>query len=80
MEGIGVCRLTDQMTMNMANTMCLGGVQNPSVSVTEDQEGTYTLELTCKYPNGQPYANAPFELRESGGGAGVLDATGCGTV
>lgn len=82
-EGIGVCRLSDQMTMNKANTMCLGGVQNPSVSVTEDQEGTYTLDLVCRYPNGQPYANAPFELRESGGGqigSGVLNARGLGTV
>ncbi|MHA2690719.1 DUF4150 domain-containing protein, partial [Vibrio harveyi] len=30
-EGKGVCRLSDQMTMNKANTMCLGGAQNPSV-------------------------------------------------
>ncbi|WP_218744777.1 DUF4150 domain-containing protein, partial [Vibrio parahaemolyticus] len=32
-EGKGVCRLSDQMTMNKANTMCLSGAQNPSVSV-----------------------------------------------
>ncbi len=33
-EGAGVCRLSDQMTMNKANTMCLGGAQNPSVLIT----------------------------------------------
>ena len=38
-EGKGVARLSDQMTMNKANTMCLGGVQNPAVTVNEDEEG-----------------------------------------
>ncbi|EJG0023221.1 DUF4150 domain-containing protein [Vibrio parahaemolyticus] len=51
-EGKGVCRLSDQMTMNKANTMCLGGAQNPSVSVTEDQEGTYTVDLYLSYSDG----------------------------
>nr|WP_241907748.1 DUF4150 domain-containing protein [Vibrio lentus] len=82
-EGIGVCRLSDQMTMNKANTMCLGGAQNPSVSVTEDQEGTYTLDIECKYPNGMPYSNAPFSLVEPSGsviGSGALDSSGKATV
>ncbi len=82
-EGVGVCRLSDQMTMNKANTMCLGGVQNPSVSVTEEQEGTYTIDLICRYPNGAGYANAPFELRDASGGvigSGTLDANGQGSV
>lgn len=82
-EGKGVCRLSDQMTMNKANTMCLGGVQNPAVSVTEEQEGTYSVDLTCKYPNGKPYANADFQLVEPSGamvGAGCLDQQGMATV
>ncbi|MUJ39059.1 DUF4150 domain-containing protein [Aliivibrio fischeri] len=78
-EGKGVCRLSDQMTMNKANTMCLGGAQNPSVSVTAEEEGTYTVDITCKYPNGLAYANAPFELKDSQGGilgGGILDSNG----
>ncbi len=61
-EGKGVCRLSDQMTMNKANTMCLSGAQNPSVSVTEEQEGTYTLDIECRYPDGEPLANAKFKV------------------
>ncbi|HGS5580171.1 TPA: DUF4150 domain-containing protein, partial [Vibrio parahaemolyticus] len=57
-EGKGVCRLSDQMTMNKANTMCLGGAQNPSVSVTEDQEGTYTVDLYLSYSDGEPVQGA----------------------
>ncbi|MCR9442721.1 DUF4150 domain-containing protein [Vibrio alginolyticus] len=82
-EGKGVCRLSDQMTMNKANTMCLGGAQNPSVSVTEEQEGTYTLDIECKYPNGLPYSNAQFSLVEPSGaviGSGVLDSSGKASV
>ncbi|GAK16862.1 LOW QUALITY PROTEIN: hypothetical protein JCM19053_1892 [Vibrio sp. JCM 19053] len=82
-EGKGVCRLSDQMTMNKANTVCLGGVQNPSVSVSEEQEGTYTLDIECKYPNGLPYSNAQFSLVEPSGaviGSGVLDSSGKASV
>ncbi|SDH61011.1 protein of unknown function [Vibrio xiamenensis] len=82
-EGAGVCRLSDQMTMNKANTMCMGGVQNPSVSVSEDAEGTYTLDLICRYPSGEPYANAPFELRDPSGStiaSGQFDASGLASV
>lgn len=78
-EGKGVCRLSDQMTMNKANTMCLGGAQNPSVSVSAEEEGTYTVDVTCKYPNGEAYANAPFEIKSAAGSviaSGELDANG----
>ena len=51
-EGKGVARLSDQMTMNKANTMCLGGVQNPAVTVNEDEEGTYTVYVKARYPDG----------------------------
>ncbi|MFS1891572.1 PAAR-like domain-containing protein [Vibrio lentus] len=76
-EGIGVCRLSDQMTMNKANTMCLGGAQNPSVSVTEDQEGTYTVDLKVTYDDGTGF-QAPYKLVDSAGASfeGVLDEKG----
>ncbi|MFA0308798.1 PAAR-like domain-containing protein [Vibrio splendidus] len=76
-EGIGVCRLSDQMTMNKANTMCLGGAQNPSVSVTEDQEGTYTIDLKVTYDDGTGF-QAPYKLVDSAGASfeGVLDEKG----
>ncbi|EJO2019576.1 DUF4150 domain-containing protein [Vibrio vulnificus] len=82
-EGKGVCRLSDQMTMNKANTMCLGGAQNPSVSVTEEQEGTYTLDIECRYPDGEPLANAKFKVFDGNNaeiGSGVLDSNGRSSV
>ncbi|WP_373272457.1 PAAR-like domain-containing protein [Vibrio parahaemolyticus] len=82
-EGKGVCRLSDQMTMNKANTMCLSGAQNPSVSVTEEQEGTYTLYIECRYPDGEPLANAKFKVFDGNNaeiGSGVLDSNGRSSV
>ena len=68
-EGKGVARLSDQMTMNKANTMCLGGVQNPAVTVTEDEEGTYTVYIKARYPNGVLLKNADFDITDVSGGA-----------
>ncbi|WP_039978257.1 PAAR-like domain-containing protein [Vibrio jasicida] len=82
-EGKGVCRLSDQMTMNKANTMCISGAQNPSVSVTEVQEGTYTLDIECRYPDGEPLANAKFKVFDGNNaeiGSGILDSNGRSSV
>ncbi len=82
-EGKGVCRLSDQMTMNNMNTMCLAGADNDSVTVVEDPEGTYTVDLSCRYPDGEPLQNAPFKLIDIGGKIlkeGELDAQGKGSV
>lgn len=67
MEGKGVCRLSDQMTMNKANTMCMGGAQNPSVSVTADEEGTYTVDIFLSYSDGDPVQGATYELVDQTG-------------
>ncbi|MDA0118209.1 PAAR-like domain-containing protein [Vibrio sp. T11.5] len=82
MEGKGVCRLSDQMTMNKANTMCLGGAQNPSVTVTEDQEGTYTVDLALSYADGDPVQGASYTLVDSTGAnfTGNLDNKGKAAV
>nr|WP_102350645.1 PAAR-like domain-containing protein [Vibrio lentus]PMI66988.1 hypothetical protein BCU40_00135 [Vibrio lentus] len=81
-EGIGVCRLSDQMTMNKANTMCLGGAQNPSVSVTEEADGTFTVDIEYRYPDGDPVYQADYKILDSEGGAhtGSLDAKGKATI
>lgn len=81
-EGKGVCRLSDQMTMNKANTMCLGGAQNPSVSVSEDQEGTYTVDLFLSYSDGDPVQGATYKLTDQSGGLfeGTLDNNGQASV
>lgn len=68
-EGKGVARLSDQMTMNKANTMCLGGVQNPAVTVNEDEEGTYTVYVKARYPDGVLLINADFDITDVSGGA-----------
>ena len=78
-EGQGVCRLSDQMKMNKGNTMCMGGVQNPSVEVEPLPEDLYSLEITCHYPDGEPLVNAPFEMKSNRGewlASGKLDAEG----
>ncbi|WP_099609771.1 PAAR-like domain-containing protein [Vibrio coralliilyticus] len=82
MEGKGVCRLSDQMTMNKANTMCLGGAQNPSVTVTEDAEGTYTVDLFLSYSDGDPVQGATYKLTDQKGGVfeGKLDDKGKASV
>lgn len=62
-EGKGVCRLSDQMTMNKANTMCLGGADNPSVTVSEEEVGTYSFDLRCQDSRGLPFKNAPYTVQ-----------------
>ncbi|EOA9037189.1 DUF4150 domain-containing protein [Vibrio harveyi] len=82
-EGKGVCRLSDQMTMNKANTMCLGGAQNPSVSVTEDQEGTYTVDVRARYPDGTLFCDADYDITDALGGkqvVGRFDSNGKSSV
>ncbi|EXJ41050.1 hypothetical protein D049_3896 [Vibrio parahaemolyticus VPTS-2010] len=70
------------MTMNKANTMCLGGAQNPSVSVTEDQEGTYTVDLYLSYSDGEPVQGATYTLKDQSGAVfeGTLDNNGKASV
>ncbi|AYO20548.1 DUF4150 domain-containing protein [Vibrio owensii] len=82
-EGKGVARLSDQMTMNKANTMCLGGVQNPAVSVTEDEEGTYTVYVKARYPDGILLKDADFDITDPSGSvltSGHFDDSGKSTV
>ena len=82
-EGKGVARLSDQMTMNKANTMCLGGVQNPAVSVTEDEEGTYTFYVKARYPDGILLKDADFDITDPSGSvltSGHFDDSGKSTV
>ncbi|MCW8348638.1 DUF4150 domain-containing protein [Vibrio sp. ZSDZ65] len=82
-EGKGVARLSDQMTMNAANTMCLGGVQNPSVSVDEDLESTDVVDVSVRYPNGQRLTNAQYTLMNEQGApvtSGILDENGKSTT
>ncbi|AUI88526.1 hypothetical protein BS333_19635 [Vibrio azureus] len=82
-EGKGVARMTDQMTMNKGNTMCLGGVQSESVSVDETVEELQEIEIIVRYPNGKRLANAPFELVDESGAyvdSGMLDSAGKSAV
>ncbi|MGN2612946.1 PAAR-like domain-containing protein [Aliivibrio fischeri] len=81
-EGKGVCRLSDQMTMNKANTMCLGGAQNPSVSLTLEEEGTYTVDLFLSYSDGDPVQGAIYKLVDQTGAIfeGNLDTKGKASI
>ncbi len=65
-EGKGVARLSDQMTMNNGNTVCLG-VQNPPVTVSEEEEGTYTVFVKARYPDGILLKNADFDITDTSG-------------
>ncbi|MCR9655942.1 DUF4150 domain-containing protein [Vibrio parahaemolyticus] len=77
-EGKGVARQSDQMTMNNGNTMCFG-VQNPSFSVEEDLEETFIMDVCVRHPNGQRLVNAPFKLSDEQGSTvyeAILDEKG----
>ncbi|CAM3666374.1 PAAR-like domain-containing protein [Vibrio aquimaris] len=77
-EGKGVARLSDQMTMNKGNTIC-DGVQNPSVTVAPELDIPSTCEICVRYPNGKRLTNAPYALTDEGItplGAGALDGSG----
>ncbi len=81
-EGKGVARLSDHMTMNKANTICTG-VANPSVTVTEEEEGTYTVNVKARYPDGLLLKDADFEITDASGaslGASRFSASGEGSV
>ncbi|WP_052772098.1 DUF4150 domain-containing protein [Vibrio mexicanus] len=81
-EGKGVARQSDHMTMNKANTMCFG-VENPSVIVEEDVEPTYTLNISARYPNGKRLTNAEFQITDKGNAAlssGTLGGSGQGVA
>ncbi|MYM57939.1 DUF4150 domain-containing protein [Vibrio sp. OCN044] len=78
-EGKGVARLSDQMTMNKGNTTCMGGVQNPCVTVSPELDIPSTCEICVRYPNGKRLTNAPYALTDEGItplGAGALDGSG----
>ncbi len=81
-EGKGVCRLSDQMTMNSMNTMCLAGADNDSVTVIEDPEGTYTVDLSLRYSDGDPVQEATYTLTDQEGGVfeGKLNSVGKASI
>jgi len=81
-EGKGVCRLSDQMTMNKANTLCLGGAQNPSVSISAEEEGTYSVDLTLSYADGDPVQGATYTLVDQTGSVfeGNLNTSGKASI
>lgn len=64
-EGKAVCRLSDQMTMNSANTLCLGGLMQSSVKHTPDNEGTYTIDLSLRYSDGDAVQDASYSVIDS---------------
>ncbi|MUK51390.1 PAAR-like domain-containing protein [Aliivibrio fischeri] len=66
-EGKGVCRLSDQMTMNKANTICMSGLMQDSVSVSSEDEGTFTIDITLRYTDGNPVQNAAYTVVDSTG-------------
>jgi hypothetical protein len=65
-EGKGVCRLSDQLTMNNGNTLCMGGALVSSVTVTPEDEGTYINDLSVTYSCGEGF-QAPYCVIDSQG-------------
>ncbi len=77
-EGKGVARQSDHMTMNNGNTICTG-VQSPSVTVEENGELLHSLEVSVRYPNGRRLKNAEVTLLDEHGtlvASGALDIKG----
>ncbi|MHC5783860.1 DUF4150 domain-containing protein [Aliivibrio fischeri] len=80
-EGKGVCRLSDQMTMNSGNTMCLGGAQNPSIPNNEVEKLLHDLTIKCRHPDGILLKNATFTIFDESGAeiqSGQIDGSGQG--
>ena len=80
-EGKSVCRLSDQMTMNSGNTMCLGGVQVPSIEVEEEDILLNDLTIKCRHQNGILLKNAEFTIIDASGSeiqSGIIDEKGQG--
>ncbi|WP_063660776.1 DUF3289 family protein [Aliivibrio fischeri] len=80
-EGKGVCRLSDQMTMNSGNTMCLGGAQNPSIPNNEVEKLLHDLTIKCRHPDGILLKNATFIIFDESGAeiqSGQIDESGQG--
>ncbi|RYU64315.1 DUF3289 family protein [Aliivibrio finisterrensis] len=80
-EGKGVCRLSDQMTMNSGNTMCLGGAQNPSIPNDEVEKLLHDLTIKCRHPDGILLKNATFSIIDESGAeiqSGQIDESGQG--
>ena len=42
----------------------MGGAQSPSVSVTEDRQGTYTVDLYLSYSDGEPVQGSAYTLTD----------------
>ncbi|MDD9180266.1 MULTISPECIES: DUF4150 domain-containing protein [Aliivibrio] len=72
-EGQGVARQSDSMTMNSGNTLC-SGVQNPSFQIGTPEPETYSVNIYC-----ENLANAPFKVKDGDGNivaSGELDGRG----
>ncbi|MBP3139514.1 DUF4150 domain-containing protein [Aliivibrio fischeri] len=72
-EGQGVARQSDSMTMNSGNTLC-SGVQNPSFQIGTPEPETYSVNIYC-----ENLANAPFKVKDGDGNivaSGELNGAG----
>ncbi len=72
-EGQGVARQSDSMTMNSGNTLC-SGVNNPSFQIGTPEPETYSVNIYC-----ENLANAPFKVKDGDGNivaSGELDGSG----
>ncbi|PQJ85048.1 DUF4150 domain-containing protein [Aliivibrio sifiae] len=72
-EGQGVARQSDSMTMNSGNTLC-SGVQNPPIQIGTPEPETYSVNIYC-----ENLANAPFKVKDGDGNivaSGELDGRG----
>lgn len=72
-EGQGVARQSDSMTMNSGNTLC-SGVNNPSFQIGTPEPETYSVNIYC-----ENLANAPFKVKDGDGNivaSGELDGGG----
>lgn len=72
-EGQGVARQSDAMTMNSGNTTC-SGVQNPAFQVGTPEPEMYSVTVHC-----ENLSNAPFKVKDGDDNVvatGELDGTG----
>jgi hypothetical protein len=83
-EGKNACRLSDKMTMNKANTVCMGGLIQPTVppgappAPIDLEKGEYWIRMAHTYVDGEPMKGAPFKVVLADGTVvnGNLDGSG----
>lgn len=78
LDGKNACRLSDKMTMNHGNTVCLAGFTQMTVNVTEKDIKCAIQKCDKKDEDGKDYDIS--KTKKSGGTKDMPDSSACGAL